>query len=407
MEMSPINSDPGQTPPAVDGNPAKDKEQLDLEKMYQEGKRPLCPCRKPGVQMYIAKFGERYIVKRMPESGKLHAPKCDHYEPPPELSGLGDVLGSAIKENIENGMTMLRFDFSLMKVSSNPIQNKGGEEGDSVKTDGNKLSLRSTLHYLWEEAGFNKWSPAMVGKRSWAVVRKHILKSAETKMVKGAGLTEKLYIPEIFSTDKKQAINQRRTALLSRITAGRGSARQLGMLIGAVKDILPSRYGHKIMFKHSPDFPFMLNDDIYERLQKRYANELELKEAFDTSNLIAIATFGVSSAGVASIEEISLMLVTENWIPYEDVLEKTLIETLTSKNRRFVKGLRYNLSPSKPLASVVLSDTLPLPTAMYIVPAESEEKFTTRLDALKADSLLASWTWFASEFEMPGVPPAA
>jgi len=47
--------------------------------------------------MYIAKVGNRYIVKRMPDTGQLHSPDCDSYEPPAELSGLGEVLGSAIK----------------------------------------------------------------------------------------------------------------------------------------------------------------------------------------------------------------------------------------------------------------------------------------------------------------------
>jgi hypothetical protein len=51
----------------------------------------------------------------MPNTGYLHAPSCDSYEPPPELSGLGDVLGSAIKENTDDGLTVLKFDFSMSR----------------------------------------------------------------------------------------------------------------------------------------------------------------------------------------------------------------------------------------------------------------------------------------------------
>ncbi|MBV9035044.1 MAG: DUF1173 family protein, partial [Acidobacteriaceae bacterium] len=33
--------------------------------------------------------------------------------PPAELSGLGEVLGSAIQENVNDGTTSLKFAFSL------------------------------------------------------------------------------------------------------------------------------------------------------------------------------------------------------------------------------------------------------------------------------------------------------
>jgi Protein of unknown function (DUF1173) len=65
-------------------------------------------------------------------------------------------------------------DHSLSKGPTKTIPTGNGEEKNSVKTDGNKLSLRGTLHYLWEQAGFNKWSPGMAGKRNWFVIRKYL-----------------------------------------------------------------------------------------------------------------------------------------------------------------------------------------------------------------------------------------
>ena len=66
--------------------------------------RPSCLCRNPGVAMYIAKVHGSFIVKRMPNSGADHAPLCDSYDPPPELSGLGNLVGSAIQENPAEGV---------------------------------------------------------------------------------------------------------------------------------------------------------------------------------------------------------------------------------------------------------------------------------------------------------------
>ena len=50
-------------------------------------------CLVEGVEMYVARLGDGYIVKRMPDTGSHHAPDCPSYEPPAEFSGLGQVLG--------------------------------------------------------------------------------------------------------------------------------------------------------------------------------------------------------------------------------------------------------------------------------------------------------------------------
>lgn len=382
-----------------------DERQLILAEWYKAKKRPLCLCRNPGVEMYIAKVNDYYIVKRMPNSGGLHASDCDSYEPPPELSGLGEVLGSAIQENSEIGVTELKFGFSLTKVPGRGPQEKFSEDPDSVKTDGSKLTLRSVLHYMWDQAGFNRWTPAMSGKRKWHVVQKHLLLAAEDKQAKGSPLVERLYIPEPYFSEKKTAIAQRRIAQMSKVNSKGSNSRQLMLVIGDVKTIEPARYGFKIILKHAPDYPFMLHEDIYKRMQKLYKGELELWEAFtEETHLMAIATVSVSSVGIASVEELALMPANDNWIPFESAPERTLIEDLITANRRFTKGLRYNLQKSKPLASVVLSDTLPLPTAMYIIPDGSEESYIHAVDTLIEESSLESWKWHASEYEVPPMP---
>src|SRR6266542_2024294 len=87
-----------------------------LATIYDSDQRPLCLCRgTPGIEMYVAHVGDHYIIKRMPYSGVEHAPDCISYDPPLELTGLGEVLGSAIQENAETGTTTLKFDFSLSK----------------------------------------------------------------------------------------------------------------------------------------------------------------------------------------------------------------------------------------------------------------------------------------------------
>ena len=392
--------------PAVDD---PDRQQI-LARMYRAKQRPVCPCKDPGAEMYIAKIGgDNYIVKRMPDTGALHSPDCSSYEPPPELSGLGDVLGSAIKENADSGLTELRFDFSMTRVPGRKPIGANTESGDSVKTDGSKLTLRGTLHYLWEEAGFNRWSLGMAEKRNWYVVRKHLLQAAGDKINKGLALDDQLFIPETFNVEKKDALKQHWLGLVARLVPKTAaSPKRLMILVGEVKEIVPARYGSQMVIKHAPDIRFFLPEDLHKKMEKRFADELTFHrdERLDI-HLMSIATFSVNAAGTADIEELALMTVNNNWIPFETIYDKALLDLLTEQNRRFTKGLRYNLPAAKPLASVVLSDTEPQPTAMYILPPQPDEEYFPALERLQSDSKLSPWTWNSIEFQIPDLPPAA
>ncbi len=375
-----------------------------LASIYKSGDRPLCMCSVSGVEMYVAKLDERYLIKRMPNSGGEHAPSCDSYEPPAELSGLGEVIGSAIQEDPEEGTVALKFAFSMSKGASRSAPEGSGKEVDSVKTDGSKLSLRGTLHYLWEEAGFNRWSPHMAGKRSWYVIRKYLLQAAEDKTAKGANLGGMLYMPEQFSPERKDEITQRRLGKMSQIAAADKGPKRLMLVIGEVKELAKSRYGHKVVLKHLPDFHFMMNDDIHKRLLKRFEVELGLWDAIENSHLLMIGTFGIGMTGVASLEEMALMCVTENWIPFESTFEKMVLDAMTQQGRRFTKGLRYNLPSARPLACAVASDTEPQPTAMYVLQPGASDEFAQAMDELIAESKLPFWKWVAGDEVMPPLP---
>ena len=96
---------------------------------FARREHPLCLCCPEGVPMYIARFGDRHILKRMPETGPRHDVDCDSYEPPSGLSGLAAVEGEAIVENVEDGTTALKLGFSLSKLAGRaaPVAGEGAE----------------------------------------------------------------------------------------------------------------------------------------------------------------------------------------------------------------------------------------------------------------------------------------
>jgi len=377
---------------------------------HRQHMRPLCLCKAAGLEMYVACIRDRYFLKRMPETGSQHALTCSSYEPPAGLSGLGEVLGNAIRANYDDtGTTTLRLGFSLSRRQTvaprKDVPRATTSGADQVRSDGARLSLRALLHYLWREAGLHRWVPAMAGKRSWYVIRKHLLKAAESNFVSGRRLVDMLYIPEPFVLEEKDAIAARRLAQFERLRHARGADTSLFIVIGEVKEIGDARYGKRIVFKHLPDCPFMLRSDIAARLERKFMQERELWNMFDDLHLVACGTVSIGKSGIPAIEELTLMLASAQWLPLENSYEKAAMERLVVHGRRFEKCLRFNLAAEKALATVVLSDT-PEPVVLFVVPPESADSADRTVADLRAECPYPMVVWNCAGSEFPELPPA-
>lgn len=94
----------------------------------------------------------------------------------------------------------------------------------------------------------------------------------------GGPLSDVLFVPEVFRAADKPAIEQRRAAAFAAALPPRTGPRKLMILIGEIKKFESARNGHKMVIKHLPDFPLMLHDKLYGRLQTRYESELALSD---------------------------------------------------------------------------------------------------------------------------------
>lgn len=364
--------------------------------------RPRCMCLVEGVEMYVARLGEGYIVKRMPDTGSHHAPDCPSYEPPAEFSGLGQVLGNAITEDPATGETTLKLDFPLTKMPSRSTIPPTGGEGDSVSSTGTKLSLRGLLHYLWDQAELTRWHPGFAGKRTWSTVRRHLLQAAERKFALGQPLRTRLYIPEVFSVEQRDAINARRLSQWAGAVSTPGKVQQLMLMICEVKEIAPARYGFKAVVKHLPDQAFAIDEQLYRRLARRFEPELDLWGVSDSTRMVMISTFRLNTVGLPSIVELSLMPVTLSWLPIDDAFDKQLVEHLEADGRTFVKGLRYNMAARCKLASATLTDCGDLTPLLFIVRANSEDCEAADVDLAPSG---LTWCWNPTTEQMPPLPP--
>lgn len=362
--------------------------------------RPLCLCSDPPVRVYITRLGVAFLLKRMPFSGSHHAVACPHYEPPAELSGLGEVLGTAISEDPDTGVTQLRVGFSLSKGAPRTVVWGTCQDRGSVRSDVGRLSLRGLLHFLWREAELTKWRPAFDGKRTWAVVRSHLQAAASNKVLKGMSLADALYIPEAFTVATAEAIRTRRDRRFAKGLKRDGHGQSKMILIGELKEIVPTRCHFNVVIKHVPDAPFLLNTDLHRRMMRHFEDELALWAGSAETHLIMAATFALSDWGQPVIDELCLVPTSTQWLPVDDGFEKQLIDRLVTERRIFDKSLGFNWKLPSSSISAVLLDARQAPVVLILDRTGDKELASNAV----ARPMANLWRWQVRTTDLPTLP---
>ena len=235
-------------------------------------------------------------------------------------------------------------------------------------------------------------------------MRRRLLGVAQHVFAKGDPLSSRLYVPEPFSIDERDAINARRLRQWQLTIGTPGKTQQLALLIGEIKAIVPARYGYKAIIKHVPDQPFAVDEQLYRRLGRRFEQELALWGAADDLHLVIIVTFAFGTAGVPILYELSLTPANKHWIPIEDQYSKQLIDELVADGRSFIKGLRYNLGQDDQTACALLTDCEGPPIALSIRSGPSDEE---ELSSDPSGSEAARWEWRSRVEPISELPASA
>jgi len=382
---------------AIDKN--GERWQSGLKYCYEKKVKPLCLCKPDGVEMYIAKVGSKYVVKRMPKTGASHHPECESFEVPDELTGKGVLKDNAIDKNVETGDVNLKIDFSLSKLNTPRVASApSGEKKDTVVSDPKKFSLGALMHYLYEEAGLNRWSPKMYGKRNWGVIEYHLNKITKKITAKHNPLAEKLFIPKKFVLDKKDDLNSEAKRFFNRFRPDKAK-KPIGIVLGEVKRFSQTQYGHKLQLKHLPSKAFFFGDDLQKKITKNFASELAWHEQDESIHLLCILTFYLSASGNPQVDNLSLMLVNKDWLPFENDEEKSLIDHLVDKNKHFVKCLRYAKDKGDVMASIILSSANKDSRAVFIAKTPSDDELIEVVEKVSKETGVNGIIW---DVEMDG-----
>ena len=308
-----------------------------LAEAYRDRGRPVCLCTPTGAEMYVARLGTQFILKRMPLTGELHAPDCPSSRNPLAHHSDAPLRAPGASEEPTPGTTSIRLAFPMTQNGATaPFVASSFQvsPGEGVPS----LSLGGLLHYLWNRAELTRWLPAFAGKRNWLVVRKRLLEAARLTLVGRRTLAQRLYIPELFRLDERAASNARNAATWRSACAGSGLERRFMLVIGEVKEIMRSRGGGgRIQLKHVPERRFEVDPQTYTFMSHHFQSELSLWGMSNQVRMMLIATFWFRDR-TTRVFDLSLMPVSAEWLPcrplHQWVADNVAYDPLEVKTQR-------------------------------------------------------------------------
>jgi hypothetical protein len=331
--------------------------------------RPQCLCRARGISLYSARLSlqEKFVLKRMPSTGHLHALECDHYEPPDGINGFSAAQGQAIDENPETGQINLKLGFSLSKIDGRAPPKPSDVKAATVKDTGGKLSLLGFLHTLWHTAHLDRWSPEQ-SRRTYTSVTTDILKAADTMLARKNVLAQRMAIPRAESHDAriKGEAQRQFSRRLRDIAAPSEKERQMGIVIGEFFGFADFQTRKTIKIKCALNERFYLSDELKKNLDRRFDVEFALLGDNPEEHLMVAFTYYYDSANYAHVSEVTFMHCNKEWLPYENRYQGEFLRELISKRRSFERSLRVNLDIKTLLATATLLDTQEA-TALYLL----------------------------------------
>jgi hypothetical protein len=318
-------------------------------------------------------------------------------------TGKGELIGTAIIERAPDDID-LKFDFPLERMPGRGVGSAGAGEPAEVTTGGRRMSLRGLLHYLWTEARFNCWTPAMEGKRSWPVLHHHLTAALKGKKSKRQPATDFIYVPEPFTQERKGAIAAARRKAFSKLTPAQANLQYSQMVVvGELKATEQATGSERIVIKHMPDCPLLMERGAWERFAKLFKPLFDARATDEKLHLVVACLVYAAQENVFCIDRASMMLTTEHWIPIEGTFEVPLIRALVDQHYRFEKPLRFEAKSAAPFANVVLKDLDKGNFPLDVISAHASEPERQAKERYASERRKSPWIWRTDQ-PIPALP---
>lgn len=316
----------------------KDAWQGVLKKAY--GQQAKCLCAGTGQKRLVIrhlKDGDQYVLARMAKSGPEHAVDCRYFSEAEHRSGLQSYVVGVVEEGDDDEVTV-RLSHAL-QIRKKRDKAKAREELPLDKRNPGRtqraMSLLGLLHLLWTRSDLNVWFPNMQGRRSDAILRSTLQKTAEQIKTHRMTLAQVLLCPA-GNRERNREIVSNAQRLDYRLVA-----------VGVLEPCVAAADGavirpQKLELMDSAGMPLMyLNEDVWTRAQQSFAREITAWQK--GAKTIAIAFVEPSKDKPwGKVIEVALMCVSEMLIPLDSGHEGKVEQWLREQGRKFSKPMRFD-----------------------------------------------------------------
>jgi len=347
------------------------------------------------VPVYSRRLGSQFVLCRMPDSGLTHAEHCVFHGETTHSQNAGTLLQKRGDTNGERDAIIERPDGKIdvriaipLKLSSErkpaPAQKTRPTNRRPPSPPRQSIDLTGLLRFVWECAGFNRWYPAMAGKRRWPTLMYFLTKSLQPIVLNGVSLADRLLLVNPLSKwDRRSA-----SIVEQFCTSHKLTKEDVFLVAGAVRGLRPDVFRLRLVIHGMPEAVW-LDDSQWRRIRDEVRDIDAVLSRGETDKLVVLAAVTRNDKGYLHMIAAGFMSVTSDFLPYINNNEALLIRALVAQQRRFTIASK----PSHSTVKVALLDTAERFTPLTIIPAGGVDYAGP-----------GAWRWLVKEGDIPPLP---
>lgn len=394
--------------------------QAELQRAYTDKVKPECLCNgaSKSLLMHITRRGDTYILKKGPNSGRLHHRDCDSH------GGISQDASSLYTEGAiserDDGKVKINLSVNLSTVTKLADSTDDDAAPPRLHAPGKKrntVTLRGFLNFIWEESGLNSWSPANMDRRGLGHVYDKLREELGDRIVGGDDAVERVYVPSARFGDDEDA--RKRIAIHSRFDrldriCGTNKKGIL-LIVAEVLSIAESKYDFALRLKGFPDdIPVWTSRKSIDRLQRQWphmfarfmrrrAVQSDAAMVTNQNRLFVICGVQRTDRGSLQWKFGAAMETTENFIPIDSQYEADIANNMVAQNCSFRKPLRYDGEEAAFPDFIMMRGHEEVPMEIYGFSSDQYNARKAEKIAMYRNSKLPFWQWDLSIRKSP--PP--
>lgn len=316
----------------------------------KESGRAECLCVSPPLRLVVKRKNQKLHLAAWPAEAHLHGLGCPFYSAEAQYAKAAHDNGV---KHVDGNESIATYKSPWLAQPSSDAHKAEVEDSDGA------VRLWGIVHELWASSRLNCWAPGW--RRDWMFVRAVLLRSAENFVINGEPLSGHLYVPPVFSRERKVEINASWHEFVSPLLASpRGSqCVATAFVLGCVVELEPVARGYMVRLQNHYQKVFV-GKNMFEnlsRMSRRGLQELRMPPG-NRADVIAMLRVEALSDGGLVAADCVLMRVASRFIPSNYDTEDHLIDLMLREGREFLRPLSYAQSHGE-LPSFVLRDTSP------------------------------------------------